>query len=281
MTSVTAGDMKEARNNLRKLKKIIGNDPIVDLLQMKIYKGEKDFDKMEKLSSKLMKNESIQIVGMKAAVEAQMQKKEFKDALETANKAFELRQDLYWVIESAFDLRAVAKDWEGAMQVLDAGYKKKMIPTNKYKRFKSIVLLEMAREFKTAGDDVNFFKCCSQSVQCDQTLVEAAIDMAKYYIENDNQYRKAEKVLVEAWKRNPVDEIAYAYLAIKPNEEILDKIKKMEKFAMMNGVRPSLNNRILAELCAKAGLWGKAKAELECRAKFMDVDVKKFLPDFK
>ena len=149
------------------------------------------------------------------------------------------------------------------MQVLDAGYKKKMIPTNKYKRFKSIVLLEMAREFKTAGDDVNFFKCCSQSVQCDQTLVEAAIDMAKYYIENDNQYRKAEKVLVEAWKRNPVDEIAYAYLAIKPNEEILDKIKKMEKFAMMNGVRPSLNNRILAELCAKAGLWGKAKAELE------------------
>lgn len=94
-------------------------------MKMKIYKGEKDFDKMEKLSAKLMKNENIRIVGMKAAVEAQMQKKEFKEALETANKAFELRQDLYWVIESAFELRAKAKDWDGAMQVLDAGYKKK------------------------------------------------------------------------------------------------------------------------------------------------------------
>lgn len=72
-----------------------------------------------------MKNADIQIVGMKAAVEAQMEKKEFKVALATVNKAFELRQDLYWIIESAFELRAKAGDWEGAMQVLDAGYKKK------------------------------------------------------------------------------------------------------------------------------------------------------------
>ena len=53
MTSITAGDMKEARMNLRALKKLIGNDPIIDLLKMKIYKGEKDFDKMEKLSAKI------------------------------------------------------------------------------------------------------------------------------------------------------------------------------------------------------------------------------------
>ena len=66
MTSITAGDMKEARANIRALKKLIGKDPIIDVLTMKIYKGEKDFDSMEKLSAKLMKNEDIQIVGMKA-----------------------------------------------------------------------------------------------------------------------------------------------------------------------------------------------------------------------
>lgn len=263
MTSVTAGDMNEARNNLRELKKIIGNDPIIDVLQMKIYKGEKDFDKMEKLSGKLMKNESIQIIGMKAAVEAQMQKKEFKEALETANKAFELRQDLYWVIESAFELRAKAKDWDGAMQVLDAGVKKKMIPDAKFKRFKSIVLLEMGKEYRAKGDDVNFFKCCSQAIELDPTLIAAALEMAKYYMENDNQFRKAAKVLTEVWKRNPVDDVAYAYLNLWPNDDVLEQIKRMESFALLNGIRPSLNNRILAELTSKAGLWGKAKGELE------------------
>ena len=121
MTAITAGDMTEARQHIRTLKQVIGKDPIIDVLMMKIYKGEKNYDKMEKLSEKLMKNADIQIVGMKAAVEAQMEKKEFKVALATVNKAFELRQDLYWIIESAFELRAKAGDWEGAMQVLDAG----------------------------------------------------------------------------------------------------------------------------------------------------------------
>lgn len=281
MTAVTAGDMREARENLRGLKKIIGDDPIIDVLKMKIYKGEKDFDKMEKLSGKLMKNESIQLIGMKAAVEAQMQKKEFKEALETANRAFGLRQDLYWVIESAFELRAKAKDWDGAMQVLDAGMKKKMIPMEKFKRFKSIVLLEMAKEYKAKGDDVNFFKCCNQAIEADQTLIPAAIEMAHYYKNNDNQYRKAAKVLTEAWKRNPVDELAYAYLDLFPDDDILERIQRMETLAMMNGIRPSLNNRIMAELSAKAGLWGKAKGEMEvfminnpCTKSICDIAVK-------
>lgn len=281
MTSVTAGDMKEARENLRALKRIIGNDPIIDVLKMKIYKGEKDFDKMEKLSGKLMKNEDMQIVGMKAAVEAQMQKKEFKEALETANKAFELRQDLYWVIESAFELRAKAKDWDGAMQVLDAGSKKKIISPVNAKRFKSVVLYEMAMDAKAKGDDVNFFKCCNQAIMTDPTMVPAALAMARYYKENDNQYRKAAKVLIEAWKKNPVDSLAYAYLDLWPNDDILARIRRMDAFAFYNSLRPSLNNRIIAELSAKAGLWGKARGEVElflinnpCTKKVCDIVIK-------
>lgn len=263
MTSITAGDMKEARINLNELKKIIGDDPIIDVLKMKIYKGEKDFNRMEKLSAKLMKNESIQLIGMKAAIEAQMQKKHFKEALETVNRAYELRQDLYWVIESAFELRAKSKDWEGALQVLDAGLKKKMITSVNYKRYKSIVLLEMAKEYAAKEDEVNFFKCASQSLEADPTLVPAAIVLAHYYAKNDNQFRKAAKILTETWKRNPVDTLAYEYLKLWPKEGILEQIQRLESFTKLNSIRPSLNNRLMAEITSKAGLWTRAKGELE------------------
>lgn len=263
MTAITAGDMKEARHSLAELRKLIGNDPIIDVLKIKIYKGEKDYDKMEKLSAKIIKNENTQIIGMKAAIEAQMQKKEFSEALNTANKAFELRQDLYWVIENAFELRAKNKDWDGAMQVLEAGIKKKLIPADKYKRLKSIVLFEMSKEFQVKGDEVNFFRLCNQAIEADQTLVPAAIAMAKFYVANDNQFRKAAKTLTMAWKKNPVDDVAYEYLNLWPNEDIKTRIQRMETFALLNGLRPSLNNRILAELSAQANLWGKAKSEIE------------------
>ena len=263
MTAITAGDMTEARYMLSSLKKVIGKDPIIDILTMKIYKGEKNYDKMEKLSAKIMKNNDLQIVGMKAAVEAQMEKKEFKTALSIANRAFELRQDLYWIIESAFELRAKAGDWEGALQVLEAGKSKKIIPADKYNRFRSIILFERAKEFKEKGDDVNFLKYCSQSVNADQTLVPAALALADYYRKDDNQLRKAEDILLNAWKKNPVDDVAYAYVDLYHKNDATGKIQDMERLALLNSIRPSLNNRLLAEFCAEAGLWKKAKAEIE------------------
>ena len=263
MTAITAGDMNEARFHIKNLKKVIGNDPIIDVLKMKIYKGEKNYDKMEELSARIMKNSDIQIVGMKAAVEAQMEKREFKEALATANRAFELRQDLYWIIESAFELRAKAQDWEGALQVLDAGRKKKIIPADKYKRLKAIVLFERAKDFQKTGDEVNFFKFCSQAVEADDTLVPAAVALAEYYKNTDNQVRKAADILLRVWKKNPTDEAAYAYLDLYHHNDVNAKIQNMESLAMSNSLRPSLNNRILAELCAEAGKWKKAKGELE------------------
>ncbi len=263
MTTITEGDMEQAQKTMKNLKKIVGNDPILDLLQMKIYKGQKDFKKMDKLSAKLMKNEDVQMVGLKAAVESQMQKKDFKDALDSANKAFSLRQDLYWVIESAFELRAKTGDWEGAMQVFNAGVKKKIIPLAKQKKIKAILLFELAKQAKSKGDDTNFFKFATQAFEADKTLAKAAIELANHYKEDDNQIRKAASILTTAWKKNPIDEIAYTYLSLFDDKTNKEKITRMEKFAHYNAKRPSLNNRILAELCAKAGLWKKAKGEIE------------------
>lgn len=263
MTAITAGDMTEARLHIKELKKVIGKDPIVDMLMMKIYKGERNFDKMEKLSEKLIKNADIQIVGMKAAVEAQMEKKEFKIALATANKAFELRQDLYWIIESAYELRAKAGDWEGALQVLEAGKKKKIIPQAKYNRLNAMLLFERAKEYQAANDDVNFYKYCSQAIAADDTLSPAAIAMAKYYKDTDNQIRKAETILMNSWKKNPVDTVAYEYLNLHPEDNSHQKIQRLETLINVNALRPSLNNRLMAEMSAAGGFWNKARSEIE------------------
>ena len=263
MTAITAGDMAEARAHIKLLKQVIGKDPIIDVLMMKIYKGEKNYDKMEKLSEKLMKNADIQMVGMKAAVEAQMEKKEFKVALATVNKAFELRQDLYWIIESAYELRAKAGDWDGAMQVLEAGHKKKIIPNAKYERLRAMILFERAKEYHNAGDEVNFFKYTNQAIAADDTLVPAALALASYYKENDNQVRKAEGVLVNIWKKNPTDEVAYAYVDLLDGLDGKEKLQRLETLLKTNALRPSLNNRLVAEFSIANGAWGKAKSELE------------------
>ena len=50
MGDISSGMLNEARRHLVNLRKIIGNDAILDILMLKIYKAEKNFDKMEQIS---------------------------------------------------------------------------------------------------------------------------------------------------------------------------------------------------------------------------------------
>lgn len=263
MSSITAGVMDEARRHLSNLKEIIGDDAIIDILMLKIYKGEKNFDKMEQLSQKLMQNEDIQLVGMKAALEAQMEKKEFTEALKTVNQAFEVRQDLYWVIGSAFLLRAKDNDWLGALEVLEAGIEKNITPEQKASRLKAVALYELAQQAKTDNDKTKYFKFITQALDENNKLIPAALDLAEYYLKNDNQVRKAESILRRIWDENPCYEVANAYLSLFSKDTKAEKIQRMEKLALANSKRPSLNNLILAELYIKAKKYAKAKTECE------------------
>ncbi|MBR5599320.1 MAG: hypothetical protein IKW39_04690 [Alphaproteobacteria bacterium] len=261
MGSITSGLMNEARRSLVCLRKIIGDDAIIDILMLKIYKGEKNFDKMEQLSQKLIQNEDIQLVGMKAALEAQIEKKEFSEALKTVNKAFEVRQDLYWVIGSAFLLRAQNKDWLGALEVLESGIDKNIIPSQKANRLKAVSFYELAKQAKNDGDQTKFYKFINQALTENPKLIPAALDLANYYIENDKQKRKAERVLSKIWAENPSYETAISYLDLYKKDTISERIQRMEKLAISNSKRPSLNNLILAELYIKAKKYAKARTE--------------------
>lgn len=261
MSAITAGLMNEARRHLVKLRKIIGDDAIIDILMLKIYKGEKNFDKMELLSQKLMQNENIQLVGMKAALEAQIGKKEFTEALKTVNQAFEVRQDLYWVISSAFLLRAQNNDWLGALEVLDAGIEKNITPPSKAARLKAVALYELAKQAKKENNKTKFFKFITQALEENDKLIPAALELADYYVKNDKQIKKAEKVLCSIWCKNPSYEIADAYLRLFPKDTKSEQIQRMEKLALMNTKRPSLNNLVLAELYLDAKKFAKSRAE--------------------
>jgi uncharacterized membrane-anchored protein len=263
MTATTEGDMKTARKNLKTLETKIGKNTIIDVLELKIAKGEKNFDLIEKLSSKLMKNKDSQLVGLKALVETSSKKKDFQKALESANKAFETRRDLYWVVENTFNLRALASDWKGACEVLEVGKNKKMLSPEKYASMKAVALFEMAmQEKKNGGSDLAFLKYLTQAYELLPSFEPAAIELAKFY-EKEDQPRKAEKILKSIWRLSPTYEAAKAYLKLFKEDSALESVQRMESFALLNAKEFSLNNLILAELDMKAKLWDKAKSELE------------------
>ena len=262
MTSTTEGDLKSARKHLKVLESIIGSHILTDVLELKILKGEKNFDAVEKLSFKLLNNKDSELVGLKSLLETSAQKKNFQEALFSANKAFETRQDLYWVIENTFQFRALSGDWLGALEVLEAGLKKKLILPQKYAEYKAIALYQISLEAAKNGRDFESLKYLTHACHLCPEFIPAALDLAKRF-ESDNQTERAKKTLKEVWRRNPTYDIAKAYLNLFKSDTPLEQVLRMETFALLNTKDTSLNNFILAECDMKAKLYEKARAEFE------------------
>ncbi len=262
MTSTAEGDLKQGRQNLTKLKSKIGNHDIADLLELRILKKEKDFDKLEKLSQKLLKSKNSQLVGIKALTESWSMKNDFEKALPLANKAFEARQDLFWVVKYAFDLRAKSADWQGALEVLETASKKNLINKEKYAELKAICLYEIALEEKKKGQKLSCVKNLIQAHDLLPDFVPAALELADFY-QKDEQIRKAQKLLKEVWRINPNVMIAEAYLKLFDDDTPLSHVQRMENLALCQAKNQALNNFMLADLNMKAKLWDKAKSEFE------------------
>ena len=262
MTAITEGDLKEAKKHLKELKGKIGDSTIIDLLKLKILKGEKKFDEVEKLSLKLSKTQGAELVGLKAMIESSSKNKDFEKALASANQAFKTRQDLYWVIENTFRLRALSSDWDGAIEVLETAKKKKMIEHTKYLNMKAISLYEVGLQCAKNGQKMLAEKCMEQAYNLCPSFVPAALKLAEREVQN-GKVRVAEKILKEVWRLNPTYDVAKAYLKLFKEESYKDLVHRMEAFALLNVTNVSLNHFILAELDMKAKLYDRAKSEFE------------------
>ena len=262
MTATTEGDLKSARKHLKTLEEIIGKCVLTDILELKILKGEKNFDAVEKLSFKLLKNKDAELVGLKALIETSAKKHNFEEALLSANRAFEARQDLYWVIENAFKLRARSSDWEGALEVLEAGYKKKLISHEKYTLLKAVALYSLSIGQIKNGQNLSALKCLNQACHLSPDFVPAALDLAAK-LKAEGQLERAKKTLINIWRHHPTYDVAKAYLALFENESPLEQVLRLENLALLNHKNPSLNNFMLAEYDMKAKLYEKARAEIE------------------
>lgn len=102
------------------------------------------------------------------------------------------------------------------MEVLEAGIDKNITPEQKAARLKAVALYELAKQAATEKDKTKYFKFMTQALCENKRLIPAALDLAEYYVKNDLQVRKAEKVLYDMWLENPCYEVAAAYLKLFP-----------------------------------------------------------------
>ena len=191
--------------------------------------------------AKLSKNPETEQVGWQGLISEHLTRGEIIKASEEIEKLLDKNPKKEWILNEAFTLFIMKKDWKKALSCLETLRKIKAVSEDDYTYKKAILLINL-------GKGWDAFKLCP-------TLPIAALEAAK------EKPRKAEKIYIEAWKAAPSFEVYRAFTKLFIRENSLSVYKHTLKLCATNP-NAKLNFLVTAEAAIEANLWSEAKKEL-------------------
>ncbi len=262
-TAITMGDMDKAIELQENLQKSDKDNDKVNILGLDIAITKKDKEKIKEYSDKLIANKETELIGLKGLLELGLLNKDYDAATEAVDRAYDIRNDLEWVIRNGMVLRARQRRWNDALNALEIGLNKKLSSSEaRGLRLKATMLYELSQEAERSGNRKMAMKLCAQASDLDHSLVAAAVKLSEYYIEDGNQVRKAAGVLSRLWMKRPIAEICDAYVKLWPEDNKYISVQRVEQLCISNN-NHILNKKVLAKYAMDAGIYGKARKELD------------------
>lgn len=218
-----------------------------DLMLLNVSSGDTKTEILENLSI----GKDTKLLALKAQIEQAENDDKKTEALELYKEAFEKYPKTPSIATKYISLLALFGRFEEVKDIAKKAYNKKIISKEEYKRLVSSAILE---EGLTSGNDSFIIK----AAEIDNTNAAAVMNAAKSLVKAGRKH-KAFTMLETLWLTHPCLDVYSTASYVISSEKPLARLKKMEKFIKSNKSTP-LKDVLLADIYAKAGLWGQAKA---------------------
>lgn len=257
--AVAAGDATRARKNARRAESLLRDPPLTLLLSAQAAQLGGDAEAAKRHFSTLLERPETAFLGLRGLLTQALRVGDQTAALDYARRAHALNPDVGWLTATLFDLQVRAGSWGEAQKTLDDGTKRHAFSAEEARRKKAVVLHERAGQ--AAGSDrKEAIALARQAHQADPGLPAAAIRLAEL-LAADGKIRKAEAALADAWRIDPHPDLMKAYLAMAPDQDVLQRVRRAEKLAAARPDHPESHLAIGTE-ALRAKLWGQARKHL-------------------
>ena len=136
-----------------------------------------------------------------------------------------------------------------------------MLEKRRHARRRALLLNQRAD--KAAGEEggeASAANYARQALAADPSLAPAACRLAAALVAG-GKLRRAASVVEKAWAREPLPELARAYAGLRPGEEPLQRLRRIEKLAAVHP-HDVESHLAIAEAALDAKLWGQARKHL-------------------
>lgn len=261
LIAAESGEFEEARKHAERGAELIEEPRLAGLLEARAAEVAGDTAGAERAYSGMLTHEDTELLGRKGLLQAALKRGDRAAALQHAEAAMKLSKSAEWPFKSLFELRVQAGDWQGALDALEDGERKRFVEPKIAVRRRAVLLTAAAAQAERERRPEKADDMAEKALRLAPGFAPAAA-LAARLLASEGKIWKAQSVLEEAWEHAPHPAIAHAYRDLKSDEPRPERAKRM---AGLVELKPEHRESkiIAAELAMERMDWAAAQEALD------------------
>ena len=229
LIAIGTGDHFAARHHADVAKRLAHQDPLAMLLHAQSAQMDGDRDGAQRAFHALAEREDTRLLGLRGLFIEAQRRDDAYTAVAMAEEALKVAPGSAWASHAVLGFRCSRGDWNGALNILENDLASGLIDPAPYKRQRGVLLTARALDLETSDRDKSR-DSAMEAVKFAPTLVPAATLAAKYLSEQ-NQTRRALRIVEAAWIAQPHPDLADAYAHIRLGDSAVQRLARVENLA--------------------------------------------------
>ena len=256
-TASFEGDHERALLELERSKKYLKSKSLPNILSLSSYAAKGNVSKQEEIFQELIKDKTTRSMGLFGLIKMKLSEGNTSLALKLTGRLIKLKPQNLSFNKTFLNLQLIEGDWDGALTTYKKINKIRKVDKETYSKGESILLFQKAKELRSAGKTLDALKVSKRALKSYAGLVPNSILLSELEL-LEGQKKKAEAVLLSAWKAIPHPDIAKKFAEIESDESVEARIERFKK--ILNVKKSDTETKILkAELNILSGNFPEAR----------------------
>ena len=229
LIAVGTGDYFAARRHAGAARRLAHHDPLTLLLNAQTAQLDGDRQGAQRAFRAMAERDDTRLLGLRGLfVEAQRNDDPYT-AVAMAEEALKIAPASPWASHAVLGFRCAKGDWDGALAILENNFAAGLIDPEPYRRQRGVLLTARALETEQSDRDLSRASAM-EAVKLAPTL-EPAAALAARFLSEDNQIRRAMRIIEAAWVAQPHPDLADAYAHVRLGDAARERLARIETLA--------------------------------------------------
>ncbi len=260
LAAAAGGDRREATRLAGKARKLLADPALTSFLSAQSAQLAGDADTARDHFKAMLERPETAALGLRGLLKQALERGDDTAAADLAARARLISPGDGWLLDLQYRLAVKAGHWSDVQALITEARRHKTISPQEARRRTALLLTARAEAAAADGAWDEVRSLGKKAMAADKGLTAAALLLARAYQERQRP-RPAAAVLEQAWSHNPAPALAAAYAALKPEDEPLPRLRRLEKLVAGKPNVPE-SHLVLAEAALSAKLWGQARKHL-------------------